>query len=249
MDCSLTGERSASSSPKTTQKLRSSWLGGTDSDGFFRRWVEEPLGLTPAVEHDEHSSSEVQTPRRAENHEKQASAFAHPKGDVCSPHASSSGPSKQSNGPATWEFAARKLGLRIDGSRPRRQSTAANGDTTQHGADDGDAAPQSEEDVHQPSRPISTRLASRRWAMIKNRFAPGHANAATAGASSAVPHDINISHELLTGGLATLMLKMHFERDEHGRRRVPVFLHHLKIRVSDSVHPISGTHTAFRIEV
>src|SRR5258708_2798499 len=231
MDCS-TGDWSASSSPKPTHRSRTGCLAGTDSDGFFRRWVEEPLGLATAVEHDEHSSQEVQTPRRGEIHQKPAGVLADPKSDFNSPHVDVSGPSKQLSGSVTWEFAARKLGLRVDSSRLRRQSTVETGDITQnqHEVEDGDVAPQPEEQVHQSPRTTTARPASRRWSMIKNRLVPGHANAATVCASSAMPHDVNISHELLTGGLPTLMLKMQFERDEHVHRRGPVFLHHLKIR-------------------
>jgi hypothetical protein len=99
------------------------------------------------------------------------------------------------------------------------------------------------------TRPTASRLASRRWAIIRSRLAPTHASSQGSGAISAVAPDVNISDELLGGGLAALMLKMHFDRDEQNRRRVPVLLHHLKIRVSDSVHPLKGIHAVFRIEV
>jgi len=93
------------------------------------------------------------------------------------------------------------------------------------------------------------RLASRRWAIIRNRLALTRAGSQSVGAASAVAPTVNISDELFGGGLAALMLKMHFDRDEQNRRRVPVLLHHLKIRVSDSVHPLKGARAAFRIEV
>jgi phospholipase D1/2 len=32
------------------------------------------------------------------------------------------------------------------------------------------------------------------------------------------------------------MLKLWFERDENGHRRIPILLHRLRIRVSDSLH-------------
>lgn len=99
------------------------------------------------------------------------------------------------------------------------------------------------------NRPTASRLASRRWAIIRSRLGPTHATSRGTGATSAVAPDVNISDELLGGGLAALMLKMHFDRDEQDRRRVPVLLHHLKLRVSDSVHPLKGIQAAFRIEV
>ncbi|KAG8706505.1 Phospholipase D1 [Ceratobasidium sp. 395] len=50
------------------------------------------------------------------------------------------------------------------------------------------------------------------------------------------------------GGLGVLLLQMFFERDDQDRRRVPILLHHLKIRVSDSINPLNGRHAVFRIE-
>lgn len=59
---------------------------------------------------------------------------------------------------------------------------------------------------------------------------------------------VNITDELITGGLSTLMLRLWFERDEKGRRRVPALFHRLKIRISDSYHPTEEKRTVFRIE-
>ena len=42
---------------------------------------------------------------------------------------------------------------------------------------------------------------------------------------------------------------MWFERDESDHRRVPVLLHRVKVRVSDSLHPMKGSKAIFRIEV
>ncbi|EJC97886.1 phospholipase D [Fomitiporia mediterranea MF3/22] len=62
------------------------------------------------------------------------------------------------------------------------------------------------------------------------------------------PNVVNITDELITGGLAALMLKLWFERDERGNRRVPVLFHRLRVRISDSLHPLSGNKAVFRIE-
>lgn len=62
------------------------------------------------------------------------------------------------------------------------------------------------------------------------------------------PPEVNIVDELIGGSLSSLMLKMYFERDERGERRVPILLHRLKVRVSDSLHPLSGSKAVFRIE-
>lgn len=64
--------------------------------------------------------------------------------------------------------------------------------------------------------------------------------------SSATP--VSVTDELLMGGLGVLLLQMFFERDDQDRRRVPILLHHLKIRVSDSINPLNGRHAVFRIE-
>lgn len=61
-------------------------------------------------------------------------------------------------------------------------------------------------------------------------------------------YNVNITDELITGGLAALMLKLWFERDEKGLRRIPVLLHRLRIRISDSLHPLKGNKAVFRIE-
>ncbi|KAF9454771.1 phospholipase D [Macrolepiota fuliginosa MF-IS2] len=70
-----------------------------------------------------------------------------------------------------------------------------------------------------------------------------------AGPSVAVTSPaVNITDELITGGLSTLMLRLWFERDEKGHRRVPILLHRLRIRISDSYYPVEEKRTAFRIE-
>jgi phospholipase D1/2 len=66
--------------------------------------------------------------------------------------------------------------------------------------------------------------------------------------SAVTPHGVNITDELTVGGLSALILRLWFERDERGRRRVPILLHRLRIRISDSLHPLHGSHSVFRIE-
>jgi len=68
------------------------------------------------------------------------------------------------------------------------------------------------------------------------------------GPSAVTSQAVNITDELITGGLVTLMLRLWFERDEKGHRRIPVLLHRLRIRVSDSIHPTQGHKSVFRIE-
>ena len=66
--------------------------------------------------------------------------------------------------------------------------------------------------------------------------------------STVTPGGVNITDELTVGGLSVLILRLWFERDERGRRRVPILLHRLRIRISDSLHPLHGPHSVFRIE-
>lgn len=70
----------------------------------------------------------------------------------------------------------------------------------------------------------------------------------TPGPSAVTSHTVNITDELITGGLSTLMLRLWFERDEKDQRRVPILFHRLRIRVSDSLHPLQGHKAVFRIE-
>jgi phospholipase D1/2 len=60
--------------------------------------------------------------------------------------------------------------------------------------------------------------------------------------------DVEITDELTFSGLSVLMLRMWLERDERDERRVPILLHRLKIRVSDSVNPLNNNSAVFRIE-
>lgn len=68
------------------------------------------------------------------------------------------------------------------------------------------------------------------------------------GQESVVRPTVNITDELIAGGLSTLMLRLWFERDEHGNRRVPILFHRLRVRISDSLAPLSGNKAVFRIE-
>jgi phospholipase D1/2 len=72
--------------------------------------------------------------------------------------------------------------------------------------------------------------------------------AQVAASGAVVPHSVNITDELISGGLSTLMLQLWFDRDERGHRRIPILLHRLRIRISDSLYPLSGHKAVFRIE-
>ena len=66
--------------------------------------------------------------------------------------------------------------------------------------------------------------------------------------SAVTPQAVNITDELITGGLSTLMLRLWIDRDEKGHRRIPILFHRLRIRVSDSLHPMQRQASVFRIE-
>jgi phospholipase D1/2 len=89
------------------------------------------------------------------------------------------------------------------------------------------------------------------WSRIKSLIP--HLTAATAGPSLEQPRsprdrDVDIIDELTFSGLSVLMPRMWLERDERDERRVPILLHRLKIRVSDSINPLNNNTAVFRIE-
>ena len=89
-----------------------------------------------------------------------------------------------------------------------------------------------------------------KWAKLRS-FLPNivhpHENIPP-GPSAVTPQAVNITDELITGGLSTLMLRLWIDRDEKGHRRIPILFHRLRIRVSDSLHPMQRQASVFRIE-
>jgi len=107
-----------------------------------------------------------------------------------------------------------------------------------------------------PSLPLThpeNKGGKAKWAKLRSLF-PSAQNlgndreSADLSFSSISVPKVNITDELITGGLSTLMLRLYLERDEKGRRRVPILLHRLRIRISDSYHPTEEKKTVFRIE-
>jgi phospholipase D1/2 len=89
------------------------------------------------------------------------------------------------------------------------------------------------------------------WSRIKSLIP--HLAVAAAESTSEQPRsprdrDVEIIDELTFSGLSVLMLRMWLERDERDERRVPMLLHRLKIRVSDSVNLLNNNSAVFRIE-
>ncbi|KAG8214440.1 phospholipase D [Butyriboletus roseoflavus] len=102
---------------------------------------------------------------------------------------------------------------------------------------------------HPPSRSIKRSGGSDRWGKLR-ALIPSviRQSPSTATAHAVTPPEVNIIDELITGGLSNLMLGLWFERDDEDHRRVPVLLHRLRIRISDSLHPLHAHKAVFRIE-
>ncbi|KAI0647733.1 phospholipase D [Trametes meyenii] len=90
--------------------------------------------------------------------------------------------------------------------------------------------------------------AAPKWGRLRSLIPHIAAKAQTPAPSAVVHPSVNITDELITGGLAPLMLRLWIERDDKGHRRVPALFHRLRIRVSDSLHPLHGNKAVFRIE-
>ncbi|TKY90598.1 hypothetical protein EX895_000596 [Sporisorium graminicola] len=110
-------------------------------------------------------------------------------------------------------------------------------------------------DKEEPASPDATspsglgggHQAQTRWAQLKAKVRDSQKAKREQQKSSAV--NLDLAKELQTGILPVFLLKMAVERDEAKRRRIPVLLNHLRLRVTDSVNPMHNTHAVFRIEL
>lgn len=66
--------------------------------------------------------------------------------------------------------------------------------------------------------------------------------------SPVASHEVNVTNDLMYSGLCPLILGMSFERDERGQRRIPLLLHLLRLRITDSFLPLHSRKALFRIE-
>jgi phospholipase D1/2 len=89
-----------------------------------------------------------------------------------------------------------------------------------------------------------------RWNRLRSLLPTiiGQGRSMPGGQAAITPQNVNITDELMVGGLSTLMLRLWFERDEKDHRRVPILFHRLRIRISDSLHPMHAHKSVFRIE-
>ena len=116
-----------------------------------------------------------------------------------------------------------------------------------------------EEDATSPTsrKSILRRVASNaeprpgrvKWSRLRSLLPQiVHPDTSVTSGPSMTSNSVGITEELITGGLSTLMLRLWFERDEKGHRRIPVLFHRLRIRVSDSLHAMHHHKSVFRIE-
>ncbi|KAL1715411.1 hypothetical protein EV715DRAFT_256257 [Schizophyllum commune] len=99
------------------------------------------------------------------------------------------------------------------------------------------------------SSPRTSRAGHAKWKRLRSLIPHVVDKAQPASGQIAVaPQAVNITDELMTGGLSALMLALWFERNDKGQRRIPILFHRLRIRVSDSIHPLHGHKSVFRIE-
>ncbi|KAJ6584781.1 phospholipase D [Mycena capillaripes] len=102
-----------------------------------------------------------------------------------------------------------------------------------------------------PYSPSDKPKTAPKWGRLRSLI-PHIASQANEKASTPGPSvagaPVNITDELIAGGLSTLMLRMWFERDEKDHRRIPALFHRLRIRVTDSLNPLHGQKSVFRIE-
>lgn len=99
---------------------------------------------------------------------------------------------------------------------------------------------------HSENKPSSSARWSRLRALLPQVVHP--VPPPQPGPSVVASPSVNITDELITGGLSVLMLRLWFEHDDKGHRRIPILFHRLRIRISDSLHPMHDQKTVFRIE-
>ncbi|KAG8849555.1 Phospholipase D1 [Tulasnella sp. 330] len=261
-----------STMPRRDSKRRQSWTTEhaptintitNEEPSLWKTWVAIPLGLAeeePSGQDAEEHRSE--SPEPQEGTEPQApTTTVNGNTTTTAPHASGGGSKPRTTSrqeSAGWPFPdpLKLMGLTRTKSAPHMDSRSNSRQGT-HESSTGQTIYRTgttiEGERHQqiPGTPAS----ARGWAVLRDRFRAGshmgfrrNENKRKPVVEPSTAAEIDISEELMAGPLAVLALRMHFERDEDNHRRVPVFLQHVKIRVSDSVHPLHGTHAVFRIE-
>ncbi|KAL0243438.1 hypothetical protein I308_105404 [Cryptococcus tetragattii IND107] len=109
----------------------------------------------------------------------------------------------------------------------------------------GDEVTTGESDAEDSGPGTPTEAAQKRWSMLRHRILPsrtsfgGNPTGPTPGRVSAlaptVIASVPLTTELFAGQLPVMILKSWIDRDEDGRKAVPVLLGNLRFRVGDSV--------------
>lgn len=109
----------------------------------------------------------------------------------------------------------------------------------------GDEVTTGEPDAEDSGPGTPTEAAQKRWSMLRHRILPsrtsfgGNPTGPTPGRVSAlaptVIASVPLTTELFAGQLPVMILKSWIDRDEDGRKAVPVLLGNLRFRVGDSV--------------
>ncbi|KAG9016332.1 Phospholipase D1 [Tulasnella sp. 427] len=249
---------------------RGSWTGGLsrtntvdDSGGLWRKWVEIPLGLAPseAGEQAAAEGGQVESPQSEHgqdglgprtsspepNHtdESQTTPDEGSNQEKAQPKSGAGSPSRQGS-TSLWPLPdpLKLFGLTRTQSMPHMGGSRKN---SRHDT----------QDSHGENNEAAQAAATQRWGALRQRIRAGsHAGGLNTFKGKrrslvvqpSMAAEVDLNEELMAGPLALQILRMWFLKDENGRRRVPILLQHLKIRVSDSVHPLHGTHAVFRIE-
>ncbi|KAF8208791.1 hypothetical protein K438DRAFT_1667027 [Mycena galopus ATCC 62051] len=130
-----------------------------------------------------------------------------------------------------------------DSSRTEKNSPRVEKDSPRVGVQRSSSVPYPASD-----RPKTAPKWGRLRSLIPHIASQASEKAATPGPSVVAGNTVNITDELIASGLSTLMLRMWFERDEKDHRRIPALFHRLRIRVTDSLNPLDGQKSVFRIE-
>jgi len=256
---------SSASSPGGRSPPPTATLNGQEEAGFFKRWIEIPLGLVDPNDETDHRTASPEPQDTALHAAMDGINDQHNNGpdqtgrerSVPSPRQTDDTQQTRSPGSSSarqtsagggwtegWTEPLKLFGL----ARSRSLPHFGEGDQQDSHDTGGEGSRTPRPDSS--GGPGTTGHAGNKWALLRHRLRTGSVlppKEPVIQASKAAEIDLN--DELLAGGLGVLLLRMYFDRDENDRRRVPVLLHHLKIRVSDSVHPMHGTHAVFRIEV
>jgi phospholipase D1/2 len=132
---------------------------------------------------------------------------------------------------------------------PRRPRKSDSGPAPQE-QDEDDAREEEMQPANPPESPQARENAQRKWSALKGKLLPSSANHMTGARTAIGPaHDktsqvapVPITTELLSGQLGVMMLKTWLDRDEDGRRAVPVLIGNMRFRVCESIGTGGGGH-------